>query len=79
MLVDTLLRVENVIKVLALFGPLGSSSKIDISLFLGNGAEDDVHVFERSSLCLGKEEGASGGDHTHGSEEEELVVSIAAF
>ena len=43
---ETLFRVESRIKVLALLGPLGSSSKIDISLFLGNGAEDDVHVLE---------------------------------
>jgi hypothetical protein len=79
MLIDTLLRVKDRIKVLALLCPLGSCSKIDISLFLSDESENDVHVFERSSFSLGKEEGASGGDHTHAGEEEELFSSVLCF
>ena len=70
MLLDTLLRLWVVLHTL--LGSLDSSSNIDISLFLGDSTEDNIHIFERSTSSLGKEESAGGGNHTEASEEEEL-------
>ena len=44
MFLDTLLRLGIILHTL--LGPLDSSGNIEISLFLGNSTEDDVHVLE---------------------------------